>query len=68
MEKANVVKIGDEQLVQLPKDFNVKDDEILMRRIGKMIMLVPKNDAWDIFLEGINGFTDDFMPNGRESQ
>lgn len=34
MEKANIIKIGDEQLVQLPKDFNVADDEVLMRRIG----------------------------------
>lgn len=34
MEKAEVIKIGDEQLIRLPKDFNVADDEVLMRRIG----------------------------------
>lgn len=68
MEKAEVIKIGGEQLVRLPKDFNVNDDKIVMRRLGKMIMLVPENDAWDVFLEGLNGFTDDFFPNGREPQ
>ena len=68
MEKADVVKIGDEKLLRLPKDFNSNDDEILIRKIGKMLMIVPKNDVLDTFVEGLNGFTEDFFPNGREKQ
>ena len=68
MEKAKIVKNGDENMVVLPKDFNLKDDEILMRRIGNMIMLVPKKMALQTFMDGLNGFTEDFLPNGREPQ
>ncbi len=68
MEKAEVIKIGEEQLVRLPKDFNLKNDEVLIRRIGSMLVLVPKNDRMNLFEEAINGFTDDFFPNGREAK
>lgn len=29
---------------------------------------LSKEEAWNIFLEGLNGFTEDFLPNGREPQ
>ena len=31
-------------------------------------MLVPKEDVWETFMSGINSFTDDFMPDGREPE
>ena len=68
MEKAEVIKIGDEKLIRLPKDFNLKDDEVVMRRIGSMLLFVPRHDTMHLFEEAINGFTDDFFPNGREPQ
>lgn len=68
MEIAKVVTDGREQSIRLPKDFPIDGDEFLIRRLGKMIMLVPKDEAWNIFLEGLNGFTEDFLPNGREPQ
>ena len=68
MEKAEVIKVNGAQLVQLPKDFNVQGDEILIRRRGNVITLMTKEEAWKILDEALNGFTDDFMPNGREPQ
>ena len=68
MEKAEVIKIDGAQLVQLPKDFNIQGDEILIRRRGNVITLMTKEEAWKILDEALNGFTDDFMPNGREPQ
>ena len=62
MEKAKIIKNGDENMVVLP------DDEVLIRRIGNMIMLVPKEKALQTFMDGLNGFTEDFLPNGREPQ
>ncbi|MBR1730407.1 MAG: AbrB/MazE/SpoVT family DNA-binding domain-containing protein [Selenomonadaceae bacterium] len=68
MEKAKVVKIGDEQLVCLPKDFNLQGDEILIRRKGNVITLMTKEEAGRILEKALNGFTEDFLPNGREPQ
>jgi hypothetical protein len=27
---------------------------------------ISEEKKWEIFMEGVNGFTEDFMPNGRE--
>ena len=45
----------------------IDDDEVWMKKIGKRVFLLPKDkDAlWEIFLEGLNGFSDDFMEDGR---
>jgi len=34
--------------------------------VGETVILFPKDKVWETFLEGLNGFTDDFMANGRE--
>ena len=31
-------------------------------------MVYPKDREWEIFLEGLNGFTDDFLAEGRPDQ
>ena len=46
METAKIIKNGKENMVVLPRDFNLNNDEILMRRIGNIIMLVPKENGW----------------------
>ena len=51
METAKIIKNGDENMVVLPKDFNLNDDEVLIRRIGNMIMLVPKEKALQTFMK-----------------
>jgi antitoxin VapB len=32
-----------------------------VRKIGNAVMLFPKDKEWETFLEGINGFTDDYF-------
>ena len=27
---------------------------------------ISEEKKWEIFMEGVNGFTEDFMPNGRD--
>ena len=61
METAKLFENGKSQAVRLPKKFR-------MQRLGHAIMLVPKEDVWETFISGINSFTDDFMPEGREPE
>ena len=68
MEKAKVIKNGDEQFVQLPKDFNLNGDEVFIRKDGDVITLMTKGEAINIFRKALDEFTDDFFPNGREPQ
>ena len=58
-------KNGNSQAVRLPKEFALPDGELFIKKIGGAVLLFPKNDPWRLFEESLNGFSDDFMENGR---
>lgn len=66
MEVAKIFENGRSQAVRLPKKFRFDGSEVLIQRLGDVVLLAPKDAAWDVFLEGLNGFTDDFFEDGRE--
>ena len=68
METAKIIRNGDSQSIQLPTEFHFDGDEVLIRRFGNVTMLVPKDQLSQTFIDGIHGFTEDFLPNGRESE
>ncbi|UTY29766.1 type II toxin-antitoxin system antitoxin VapB [Treponema putidum] len=65
METAKLFQNGRSQAVRLPKKYNFSGTEVFIRRAGDSVILFPKNKEWETFLEGLNGFTDDFMEEGR---
>ena len=68
MTTAKVFENGRSQAVRLPKECRFSDDEVLVNKIGEIVMLVPKSSKWSGFLSGLNMFSADFMADGRESQ
>ena len=61
METAKVFVNGGSQAVRLPKECRFKDDEVMVNRIGNIVMLLPKDDPWTSMMTGLAMFTDDFM-------
>ncbi len=61
MITAKLFTNGNSQAVRLPKDFRFSGDEVYAQKIGETVILVPKNKAWETFIEGINGFTEDYF-------
>lgn len=68
METAKIFDNGRSQAVRLPKKFRFSTDEVFIQRLGKTVMLTPKEAAWETFTEGLNEFTDDFMSSGRTAE
>jgi antitoxin VapB len=66
MRTAKIFQNGRSQAVRLPKDFQFKGDEVFIQKHGDAVILIPQEKAWEIFMEGINGFSDDYMQDGRE--
>ena len=60
MEVAKIFENGRSQAVRLPKQFRFSGGEV-----GGAVLLVPKEAAWQTFLNGLNSFTDDFFEDGR---
>ena len=64
MEIAKVFNNGGSQAVRLPKGCRFDQDEVLANRIGKIVILMPKDDPWAPMLQGLNMFTDDYLKDG----
>jgi len=57
---------GRSQAVRLPKSCAFPGSEVLAKKVGDAVILLPATKSWDVFMDGLNGFTDDFMKDGRQ--
>ena len=58
---AKVFKNGRSQAVRLPKEYRFHCDEVMVNKIGDVVVLLPKNSKWNSFITAIDIFSDDFM-------
>ena len=68
MTMAKVFENGRSQAVRLPKEYRFTSDEVLINKIGDMVVLIPKDRKWDSFMKAIDMFTADYMEDGRAIQ
>ena len=61
MQIAKIFINGRSQAVRLPKDFRFDTEDVFIKKIGKLVVLIPKDDPWASFEKSLNQFTDDFM-------
>ena len=66
MMTAKIFENGRSQAVRLPKECRFDTDEVAVNRIGDIVMLMPKTNRWNSFMQAINMFSDDFMEDGRD--
>ena len=65
MMTAKVFKNGRSQAIRLPKECRFSSDEVVVNKIGDVVILLPKENKWDSFMRAIDMFSDDFMADGR---
>ena len=68
MERANIFQSGRSQAVRLPKEFRFNGSEVFVKRIGKAVVLLPMDDAWDSLTQSLALFSEDFMVERGQSQ
>lgn len=61
METAKLFKNGKSQAVRLPKKFNFEGKEVYIKRVGRNIVLIPKDDPWESLRSSLKKFSSDFM-------
>ena len=61
MKTAKLFKNGESQAVRLPKEFRFEGDEVLIKRAGNAVVLLPKKKSWESLVDSLDQFTDDFM-------
>lgn len=68
MTVAKLFRNGRSQAVRLPKEYCFAGDEVLINKVGDIVLLTPKDSQWAGFLQGLEMFTPDFMEEGRAPQ
>jgi antitoxin VapB len=66
MQSAKLFINGRSQAVRLPKEFQFSGKDVLIQKVGDAVILLPHDKSWEVFLHGLNSFTEDFMVEGRE--
>jgi len=55
---------GRSQAVRLPKEYQFNGENVYIQRVGEAVILFPVDKEWEVFLHGLNSFSDDFMSEG----
>ena len=60
MTMAKLFMNGRSQAVRLPREFRFEDEgEVIIKRMGDIVMLIPKNKWEDIFVNALKDFPAD---------
>jgi len=62
MFTAKLFQNGRSQAVRLPKEFRFEGDidEVIIKKVGKAVVLISKKELKDVFLHSLSKFPDDF--------
>ena len=66
MQTAKIFENGRSQAVRLPKEYRFNNNEVIINKIGKVVLLIPKENKWQGLVDSLDLFSQDFMEKGRE--
>ncbi|HLB58186.1 MAG TPA: type II toxin-antitoxin system VapB family antitoxin [Gammaproteobacteria bacterium] len=61
MKIAKLFKNGQSQAVRLPKECRFGGDRVYIQQAGNCVVLIPFDDSWQLFVESLHEFSEDFM-------
>ena len=65
MLTAKVFENGRSQAVRIPKEYRFSSEEVMVSKIGDVVLLIPPKSKWESFMKAIDMFSEDFMEDGR---
>jgi antitoxin VapB len=68
MKTAKLFQNGQSQAVRLPKEFRFEGDEVIIKRSGNAVVLLPTNHSWDVLVNSLDKFSDDFMTDRAQPE
>lgn len=61
MEHAKIFQSGHSQAVRLPKAFRFNGEEVVIKRFGNGVLLLPLNQPWQMLEEALDEFESGFQ-------
>lgn len=56
MDTAKLFGSGRSQAVRLPKQYRFEGDSVLIKRVGRAVVLLPRSSTWDSLREALGMF------------
>jgi len=66
LKTAKLFKNGDSQAVRLPKEFRFEGTEVLIKRMGSAVVLLPRARSWDTLVDSLAEFPADFLESREQ--
>jgi antitoxin VapB len=66
MQSAKIFINGRSQAVRLPKEYRLKGEDVYIKKIGNIVILIPKDAPWSSLIASLDQFTDDYMENRNQ--
>jgi len=66
MNTAKLFTNGKSQAVRLPREYKFSGAEVYIKRIGRNVLLIPKDNPWASLAGSLDKFSDDFMAERRQ--
>ena len=66
----NIVKLSKDnghQFVDLPQNYQIEGEEAYIKKVGNVILLIPKDNPWQTLFSSLELFSDDFMEQREQS-
>jgi antitoxin VapB len=61
MKTAKLFKNGQSQAVRLPKEYRFEGDEVFIKKVGSLVVLLPEKNSWEALEQSLECFTPEFM-------
>jgi antitoxin VapB len=61
MDTAKLFMSGNSQAVRLPKSYRFSGDEVAIKRLGNAVVLLPKEDPWQVMFDALQEFPEDLQ-------
>ena len=68
MRTAKLFRNGQSQAVRLPKEFRFDGEEVFIKKVGNVVMLIPVARSWDSLLDSLDQFSPDFMDERNQPE
>ncbi len=68
MKIAKLFQNGQSQAVRLPKEFRFEGNEVYIKKVGEMTVLLPVKNPWRALLDSLGKFSDDFMDTRQQPE
>lgn len=66
MDTAKLFPNGNSQAVRLPKEYRFEGEQVYIRRMGEAVVLLPYQTSWQILIDSLSQFSDDFVVDDGE--